>query len=168
MKNFFGIAFTTLSWWVCVLSARYLEDSQQMIALGSFVVLSLVLHGVFYVKRAKQFIQFYLRFLLMGLLFDGFLLWRGHFTFDGPSLGFFPLWLLALWLVFPLNFLHTLKKFVNKPLLAGFFGLIGGPLAYKAGPAFGILFFDNKILIPVAIFWATYMLIACRLKRWLY
>lgn len=168
MKNIIGIAYTTLSWWVCVLSGRYLSETQQYWALSLFVLLSLVGHGTFYTKSPKLFTRFYALFLLLGLIFDGYLLWRGHYTFNGAGLGPFPLWLLALWFVFPLNFLHTLKKFLNNPLLAAFFGLIGGPLAYKAGPAFGILFFENKILAVVSLFWGFYMLLACRFKKWLF
>jgi hypothetical protein len=167
MKDYFGYFFTTASWWVCVLSGRYLEEDTQMLALAFFVLASLISHTLIYAKGSKAFAAFYGLFLLLGLTFDGLLLWRGHFTFTGTKLGLFPLWLLALWLVFPLNFLHTLKKFLDKPLVAMAFGLIGGPLAYKAGPAFEILYFDNKVLGAVSLFWGFYMLLACRLKRWL-
>lgn len=169
MKNILGILYTTLSWWVCVLSGRYLSESKQIILLSLFVLVSLIFHSIFYLKKyeAKSFTLFYSVFLFLGIAFDGFLLWRGHFNFSGASLGIFPLWLLSLWMVFPLNFLHTLKKFLNQPLVAIFFGLVGGPLAYKAGPAFGILNFENKVLGAVSLFWGLYMLLACRLKGWL-
>lgn len=169
MKNILGVIFTTLSWWVCVLSGRYLDESKQLLFLSFFVLFSLIFHSALYLKKseAKNFTLFYGLFLFLGLIFDGFLLWRGHFSFSGANLSIYPLWLLALWLVFPLNFLHTLKRFLNQPLLAIFFGLIGGPLAYKAGPAFGILNFENKVLGAVSLFWGLYMLLACRLRKWL-
>ncbi len=167
MKNLFGILFTTVSWWVCVLSGRYLHEDTQLWVLAGFVLASLITHTIFYVEKSKSYALFYGLFLFLGLSFDGFLLWRGYFTFSGANLGLFPLWLLSLWLVFPLNFLHTLKKFLDRPLVAAAFGLIGGPLAYKAGPAFEILYFDNKVLGAVSLFWGLYMLLACRFKSWL-
>ena len=157
MLKTLGIIFTTASWWACVLSAMYLSPTPQMIILGLFVVLSIVVHLKFYVGDLKKFLRFYMIGLGAGLLADGTLLYLGHYQHEEFALGLFPLWLLALWLVFPLNFLHTFQKFLEKPWLCLLFGAIGGPLAYKAGPAFGILSLSDEALYIIAVYWAFYM-----------
>lgn len=157
MLKTWGIIFTTISWWACVLSALYLPKMAQTIFLALFVLISLGLHLKFYVKNSKQFFTFYLLALTVGLLADGTLLYLGHYTPQQFSLGFFPLWLLALWFVFPLNFLHTFQKFLERPWLCFLFGAIGGPLAYKAGPVFGILELSEQALYLIAVYWAFYM-----------
>ena len=101
--------------------------------------------------------RFYFLALGIGLLADGSLLALEHYQFSGTTVCLFPMWLLALWLVFPLNFLHTFQKFLEKPWLCFIFGAIGGPLAYKAGPAFEILKLSDQALYLVAVYWAFYM-----------
>ncbi len=164
MKNTIGFLFTSLSWWACVLSGKYLSNNSQLLVLGIFVLMSLIGHYLYYVEEKKSFILFYSIALTAGLLGDGLLFYTENFSFAGEKIGLYPTWLMALWLVFPLNFLHSLKKFLNKPLVAILFGIIGGPLAYKAGPAFGILELSENALYFVAIFWALYMGGACLLK----
>ena len=142
----------------------YLDGTAQVIVLSTFVLASLFLHIKFYVNDTKTFFKFYLFFLTIGLFADGLLLLFKYYTFTGKGVGIFPLWLLALWFVFPLNFLHTFQKFLEKPWLCFLFGAIGGPLAYKAGPAFGILGLSEKTLFYVGWYWALYMVAASYFK----
>jgi hypothetical protein len=157
MKKTLGIVFTTISWWVCVLCAKYLSGTLQISILALFVILSLVFHLKYYVRDLKKFLPFYILALGVGLLADGTLLYTEHYSFTGTTVFYFPSWLLALWLVFPLNFLHTFQKFLEKPWLCFIFGALGGPLAYKAGPAFGILGLSDQVLYLIAVYWAFYM-----------
>ncbi|MCF8059331.1 MAG: DUF2878 domain-containing protein [Bacteriovoracaceae bacterium] len=164
MKNTFGFIFTSLSWWICVLSGKYLTHNLQLIILSIFVIASLITHSIYYIEDKKSFTLFYLLALSFGLFGDGLLFYFEKFSFSGNKIGPYPVWLLALWLVFPLNFLHALKKFLFKPIMAILFGVIGGPLAYRAGPAFGILELGENALYYVALFWALYMGGACLLR----
>ncbi len=165
MKQGFGIAFTTLSWWVCVLTGKYIQESIQYYVLIPFVILSIAVHWKYYREKSSRFLLFYLSGVCLGLLFDGTLVSLKILEATGNNM--FPLWLLCLWLVFPLNFLHTLKTFTEskKMPLAGLFGLIGGPLAYKAGPAFGILLLNGLWWLAEGFFWAFYMILMGYLYR---
>lgn len=163
MKKGFGIAFTTLSWWICVLTGRYLNESSQYMVLIPFVLVSIFIHWKYYQKSTPSFFYFYLSGILIGLGIDGLFVKMGFLIPTGESP--FPLWLLSLWLVFPLNFLHTLKSFTTKPLISGLFGLIGGPLAYKAGPAFGILELEGLWWVAEGAFWAFYMIAMGRIYQ---
>lgn len=157
-KDIIGILFSTISWWICVLGGKYLSPQIQLFSFGAFILLTFFLHFSLFVEFPKPFIFFYVVSVLFGLLGDGLLFAFSQFSFVGPKLGLFPYWLLTLWLIFPFNFLHTFKKFAEKPKLGIPFGIIGGPLAYAAGPKFQILELGNYSLIFVGVFWGVYML----------
>lgn len=156
-KKTIGFLFSCLSWWFCVLVGKYLDPYQQMAAFPIFILASFILHYSSYVEFPKPFTLFYILTLGLGLTADGLLLSFNQFSYQGPRLFQFPFWLLALWLIFPFNFLHSFRKFMKKPLLGIGFGIIGGPLAYSAGPKLGILELSPYALIYVGLFWGVYM-----------
>lgn len=156
-KGIIGFLFSALSWWVCVLGGKYLSPHQQMILFPLFIIGSFLLHYSLFVEFPKPFSLFYVLCLLLGLTADGLLLTFNQFSYEGPTLFYFPFWLLTLWLIFPFNFLHSFRKFTEKPMMGILFGVIGGPLAYSAGPKLEILNLAPYALIYVGIFWGIYM-----------
>jgi|GEM_PF-5867549 len=158
MEKLAGFLYTSGSWWIFVLGAKYLTPTHQSLLFGAFVVLSVILHHLYFKVLTKKNIIFWITFSLIGITGDAIFL-----AFDilkGPSESFFPLWLLGLWLVFPLNFFHSLEKFTERKWLGILFGAIGGPLAYSAGPAFGILGLSEFFYLYIGAFWAIYMALA--------
>lgn len=156
-KDLIGIIFSMVSWWICILGAKYLTPEIQLISFSLFIFLTFALHFYLYIEFPRPFILFYLSALIMGLAGDGLLFLSGQFNSQGPQFGPYPYWLLTLWIIFPFNFLHSFKKFTQRPLVGIFFGLIGGPLAYSAGPKFEILTYGDYTLIFVGLFWMLYM-----------
>ena len=69
-----------------------------------------------------------------------------------------PLWVFVIWAQFATLFHYALYWLKGRYLLAGLFGIIGGPLAYWAGVRMGAASFgDNPVaaLIVLALVWAT-------------
>jgi hypothetical protein len=156
-KKVIGFLFSFLSWWFCVLVGKYFGSNIQMILFPLFIIFSFLIHYSLFVEFPKPFTLFYFTALILGLSADGLFLALDQFNYEGPRLLQFPLWLLCLWFVFPFNFLHSFRKFMEKPIMGIGFGIIGGSLAYSAGPKLGILNLSPYALFYVGIFWGFYM-----------
>ncbi|MCR9205126.1 MAG: DUF2878 domain-containing protein, partial [Halobacteriovoraceae bacterium] len=156
-KRIIGFLFSALSWWVCVLGGKFLTPYQQLAFFPLFIVFSFILHYSVYVEFPKPFTLFYILCIILGLTADGLLLTFELFSYKGPRLFQFPFWLFTLWLIFPFNFLHSFRKFTEKPVMGILFGIIGGPLAYSAGPKLEILNLAPYALIYVGVFWGLFM-----------
>jgi len=156
-KSIFATIFSFASWWICVLGATYLPKSIEAPFFAIFIVASLVVHWTWLLKGQKSFWAFYTIILLIGILGDSLLFKLGFFKADGFRPLYLPNWLISIWVVFPLCFGHAWKKVTTRFLYALPIGLIGAPLAYKAGPSFGILELGENALIAVSIFWFFYM-----------
>ncbi len=94
---------------------------------------------------------------LLGLGFDT-LAWNFDWiTFGSNTNDFLPHWLISLWLLFCLSLPLYHQWLQRRYLLAGTLGLILGPLSYKSGEAFKVLFFNNNhALIYYGVFWAAF------------
>ena len=164
-QNNFGIAFSFASWWICILGATYIENSYKLVFFALFTLISILIHFFWVFKNNKSFWTFYLPMLFLGFLGDATLFKLGFFKGVGQLPLYLPFWLIAMWLVFPLNFGHAFEKILKKPIVAILFGAIGAPLAYRAGPSFGILELSEYALFAVSAFWITYMVIALALSK---
>lgn len=68
-----------------------------------------------------------------------------------------PVWLMGLWLMFPLTLNHSLAWLSHKPLLQSLFGAIGGGGSYIAGAQLG----------AADMLWPAYLLIPASWALWL-
>jgi hypothetical protein len=96
---------------------------------------------------------------LFGLLFDSI---GVHFAWIRvePSVvwGWLPVWLISLWLLFVTSLPLMQSLLQKKYWLAALVGAVFGPLSYRAGEQFGILFLEGwQALLIYAGFWALYM-----------
>lgn len=62
-----------------------------------------------------------------------------------------PLWVFVIWAQFATLFHYALYWLKGRYLLAGFFGLIGGPLAYWAGIRIGAASFGENPLLTIIV-----------------
>jgi hypothetical protein len=156
-KKIFGSFFSFASWWICILGATYIPQKYKLLFFSLFALASLLTHSLWVLKGQKSFWPFYGLLLVLGLLGDSLLFRLGFFRGVGELPLYLPYWLIAMWVVFPLNFGHAFKKILEKPAIAFAFGILGAPLAYKAGPSFGILDLGPNALFAVSAFWAFFM-----------
>lgn len=94
--------------------------------------------------------------MLFGVLVDLGWHWSPWVTFHGTGWPL-PLWLIGLWLMFPLTLHHSLAWLDRKPWLQSLFGGIGGGGGYLAGAQLGAadLAWPAYVLLPLS--WALWL-----------
>ncbi len=74
------------------------------------------------------------------------------------DIGWLPVWLISLWLLFISSIPLIQSLFQKKYFLASLLGAIFGPLSYRAGAQFGVLIMNGTVaLIVYGVFWAIYI-----------
>lgn len=117
-------ALFQLGWFACVLGG-------DGVALAALLLL-LPAHAVLTGTDWREW-RLLLLVALTGLATDSLLALAGIFTFERPSAGLIPLWLLCLWVLFATTLRHSLAWLRPRPGLAALFGAVAGPLSYLAG-----------------------------------
>lgn len=159
-KKLFGTAFSFASWWVCILGATFIPQIYQAAFFIFFAIASLLSHYFWALNGQNYFWIKYLIALIVGIAGDYTLFHLGFMSSQNESLFQMPYWLICMWIVFPLNFGHAFQKIVKNMALAIPFGVVGAPLAYKAGPKFEILSLHENALFAISLFWGCYMLMS--------
>ncbi|WP_426767687.1 DUF2878 domain-containing protein [Erwinia aphidicola] len=93
-----------------------------------------------------------------GVALDSLWLWSGLFSFGGSA--FFPLWMLALWLVFACWWWLLQQRFALRSPLLALVGALGGPFAYFFGERLGAMQLHQPALLVfgvLAVGWAIYL-----------
>jgi hypothetical protein len=92
-----------------------------------------------------------------GLAFDtAIYLLSGIRYAQSPLLGV-PIWMVALWFTFVPSLLPLSMALKGHYVLAAIIGAVFGPLSYKAGEVFGVLYMQNIFVIGIyAVFWALF------------
>lgn len=105
--------------------------------------------------------------VLLGAAFDQSLLSLGwlHYPASSWPASLLPVWMLVLWVLFASTLNLSLRWLRKSYLLAGFFGAVGGPLAYMAGVKLGAMVWLNEpaMLVALAIGWGS----LCPLLVWI-
>lgn len=154
-------------WFCCVLGGAWGHP----VAGG---VLALLLAGVHLLlagsPRSEALLM--LAACLIGVIVDSSQQALGLFAFkaepDWPL--WLPLWVFVIWAQFASLFRYALYWLKGRYLLAGIFGMIGGPLAYWAGIRMGAASFgENPVatIIVLALVWATVTPALCALSVYL-
>lgn len=96
--------------------------------------------------------------VLIGLSFDALVFVFGGLQFvPEPQFGWLPSWLVAIWFLFGVGLSLLEVTFRKKYLWAALAGALMGPLSYKSGETFGVLFLrDTYVLMAYVGFWAAY------------
>jgi hypothetical protein len=140
------LAFNAL-WFVAVIGR------EQWIVLSGVLLL---LQFVYSVGVAKVSWTLVLRLFAVGVLLEAIVISLGVIHFEG---GYFPLWLVMLWLGFSSMAPVALDWLTPRPILALLAGVVSGPLSYLAGIKFGAAHVDSLPLMIVgyAVLWGLMM-----------
>lgn len=93
----------------------------------------------------------------VGILFDGLVHHFGLIRFASQDTAFVPIWLVSMWLLFVAVFPLTRKLLSSKLLIAAVLGIIFGPLTYKSGEVFDVMYFTSSwTFAAFSIFWGLY------------
>ncbi len=149
-----------VGWFACVLGAA---DGRGWV--GPLVVLAAIAVHVAFIAPAPDErrieLQNVLRFGVLGAAVDAGLTRLGLLVFDGNAVEFLgmPLWMAALWFLFPILFNSSLAWMRGRHVLAALFGLVGGPLSYLGGESLGALELGPNrtvALLAIGVVWGTY------------
>lgn len=160
MNKVLGITLFKLGWFACVFG-----PGQGLLNFLPLLVLFIIfVNYKFIIKNKFSAMIIHALTTLLGIGMDFLLLETGVYesTVNGPII---PTWLFYIWLIFPLNYFHYFDFLIRKKWLTFFFGLIGGPLAYSAGPAVGLLKFNSTSLYIIGLSWGIYLSISMFLIR---
>lgn len=100
--------------------------------------------------------------LLVGIVFDSTSAYFNLIQMTPPAeIGWLPLWLISLWLLFASTLPLLQSLFQDRYILAALVGAVIGPLSYRAGAQFETLILNGTVATLVyASFWASYIPIA--------
>lgn len=145
-KVFFNYAGFQIGWFLLVLT----QSAWAILwALGF-----LAIHAALFGNRREW--QAVIPIMLVGLLID--LAW--HLT---PAVQFLgtgqpiPVWLVGLWLMFPLTLNHSLAWLKGRRSLQIMLGVFGGGGSYVAGTQVGAANMDTWALIAVTLAWGIWL-----------
>lgn len=98
---------------------------------------------------------------MVGVCFDSVLVAAGWVTYPSGQFSDFlaPYWIVTMWMLFGTTLNLSMGWLKGRPLLAAFFGAVGGPTSYIAGQKLGgIVFLDYyTALVALGIGWALAM-----------
>ncbi len=143
-----------LGWFSCVLGAAMGWPTSGAVAALVLIAIHLML-----VEERKAEVQLMVTAGLLGSLVDSAQQALGVFSFkaDPGWPLWLPLWIPVIWIQFATLFRFSLHWLAGRYLLAAFFGLLGGPLAYWGGVQLGAAQLgDNQLFsfISLALVWA--------------
>lgn len=154
MSKLINIVLYQIGWFSCVLGAAWGYPFA-----GSFLALLLIaVHLILTESRGAE-IKLMLLSCLLGVIVDSTQQALGVFAFKtvpGWPL-WLPLWIFVIWIQFATMFHYALYWLSGRYLLAAFFGLFGGPLAYWGGVRLGAAQFGDSLFFSIAtlaIVWA--------------
>ncbi|PLX83284.1 MAG: DUF2878 domain-containing protein [Desulfuromonas sp.] len=157
-----NVALYQAGWFCCVLGAAWgLPVSG---ALGAALLAGV--HLLLARSRGAEALRM-LVFCLIGVTVDGAQQALGLFAFRAdPAWPFsLPLWVFVIWAQFATLFRYALLWLSGRYLLAGLFGLVGGPLAYGGGIRLGAAAFGGDPLLGLLALGAVWALLTPALLR---
>jgi hypothetical protein len=123
-------------WFACVLGAAHGRPW-----LGPVVVAVLVAGHLARHPRRRRELLVIACVAPLGAALDSLQQALGWIRYEGPPLlgVLAPLWIVALWVLFPITFHGSMGWLRRRPLLAALLGATGGPLGYVGGERLGAL-----------------------------
>jgi hypothetical protein len=162
-----NVAIYQVGWFCCVLGG-----ANGFPVAGALTALALCIVHLVLAKARSSEAKLMLFACLLGVLVDSTQQALGLFTFktDPGWPLWLPLWVFVIWAQFATLFHYALYWLKGRYLLAGIFGLLGGPLAYWGGIRMGAATFgENPVatIIVLAFVWATVTPLLCRVSAYL-
>ena len=149
------IAFQA-GWFACVLGA-----ANDLPWLGTLLVCLIVAGHIKMADRPRVELQLLLLCVMLGLVFDSFLVSSGWVLYPSGMLisGVAPYWILAMWALFSITLNFSMAWLKSSLVFASAMGAVFGPLSYIAGQRLGAieLIDYRSSLIALAVIWALAM-----------
>ncbi len=165
-NKLFYVAFCHVGWFVCVLgAARHLPWLSVV-----FVAAALCYHLCCAVRPATE-IRLLMVTLILASVWESYLVRSGLLLYPNGILipGTAPYWILALWVLFAMQF-NVLFNWLKPHLwLACLLGALGGPLSFQGGVALGAATFPHptSALIALGLGWGVLLpLLLAIARRW--
>lgn len=162
-KTIRNLVLFKLGWVACILFAAAGRPELSLLSVAGVVVIHLASVAV---PLKEAF--FLLCAGLMGLLWESLMLNTGllQYVGEGPGSWLAPIWIVAMWLLFATTINHGLSWVKRHWVLAAFFGLLGGPMAFYGGSAMGaVQFTDTPLaLATIGAGWAFLLPALCLLS----
>lgn len=134
-------------WWCCILG--YESTAWGLLAiLFVHYCLTLTKTPANHFNIAKDWMVLPIAFV--GLISDWLMYQMGFYQFQGQG---FPMWLLLLWLAFPLTLTRSLSSLINRQWLWLSLCIVFGPLAYMGGQLYGRIELGGFSFMAMAIQW---------------
>lgn len=153
-----------LTWFACVLGAAHGMPWLGPLAVSLFLVFHLTR-----APRPAAEVRLLAGAALTGALFDSLLAASGWLAYPSgqwhPALA--PYWIVAMWVGFAATLNVSLAWLKRRPVVAGLFGIVGGPLAYLAGSKLGgvELVDPTAALLALGVGWGLIMPVLLRLAE---
>jgi len=152
-----NILLYQLGWFSCLLGAAWGYPLK-----GAFFALLLIVVHLVLAESRKSELYLMLCACLLGITIDTAQQAAGVFTFktDPAWPIWLPLWIFVIWAQFATLLRYALNWLSGRYLLAAFFGLIGGPLAYWGGARLGAAQMGEHLFASIAslaLIWALVM-----------
>lgn len=129
--------------------------------LGVLIVSAILVFHLFMANKPVKEIQLVLVTLLIGGLWDSFMVASGLLVYE---VGMFnnnlaPYWILSMWVLFATTLNVSLSWMKSRYFLAALLGAVAGPFAYFAGSKLGAVIMPDTIVssLVIALGWALIM-----------
>jgi hypothetical protein len=159
-----NVTLYQVGWFCCVLGGAWGHP-----VTGGLLALLLAGLHLWLASARKSEALLMISACLLGVIVDSSQQALGlyHFKSDPGWPLWLPLWVFVIWAQFATLFRYALFWLQGRYLLAGLFGLVGGPLAYWAGIRMGAASFGESPLaaiVVLAVVWAIVTPLLCRLS----
>lgn len=145
-RRLFNYLAFQLGWFVLVLT-----QSPWTLIWALLFVLG---HGLWLATRAEW--RHVLPIMLIGMVIDG--LWQASPWVQFYGAGWpLPLWLIGLWLMFPLTLNHSLAWLNHRPVLLVLGGILGAGGSYLGGAALGAAEITGPARILLPLSWGLWL-----------
>jgi hypothetical protein len=154
-SNLLNLVLFQAGWWATLLTA-YHNTSLTVLFVGIAILIAIQFKYVVPAKRRARETLFCIGLACFGFLFDSIFYFVGILEFTSSMGLLAPLWLMGMWLLFPMTIGYSFAWLNKKYALAGVLGAIGGPITYKVGAAFDLVDINGLAsLLIYALYWAA-------------
>lgn len=141
-KILLNLAIFQIGWMVCVVGGD--------LYAVAYTLLAVVIHQLFLVEHRSEW-QLILIVIATGCLWDSLMAMSGVMIYEDATFIGIPLWLICLWILFAMTFMHALYWMRRYLWLAAVFAGVFGPLSYWLGDELSSAELGAPIVLSLAI-----------------
>lgn len=141
-KILLNLVVFQIGWMVCVLGGDLYATAY---TLGAVLI-----HQLFLVERQSEWL-FIAIVTAVGCTWDSLMAMSGVMIYTDASFIGIPLWLICLWVLFAMTFMHALYWLRRYLLLAAVFAAVFGPFSYWVGDELSSADIGSPLMMSLAI-----------------